>query len=265
MPVTSRRPLALITGATSGIGYELAKVFAHEGYDLVLVARDEERLLARAAELHTGYGAAVTILAADLQLDTAPIEIYRELHEHGVVVDALVNNAGVGWHGYFGATDWREELAMIGVNLVSLTRLTKLFLRDMLARGEGRILNVASSAAFRPGPLMAVYYATKAYVLSFTQALHYELQGTGVTATVLCPGPTRTNFARRARAHHVRLFGGRTGDPARVARAGYDGMVRNRAVVVPGVFNKLGVCLSRWLPQWLVRRAVAFAHRADSW
>ena len=265
MATNRQRPTALITGATSGIGYELAKVFAHEGYDLVLVAPNAERLLQRAGELNVGYGVTVTVVPANLELPTAPVEIYRELEGHGVRVDVLVNNAGFAVHGYFAATDWLEELGMISVNVVSLTRLTKLFLRDMLSRGRGRILNVASTAAFQPGPLMAVYYATKAYVLSLSQALHEELRGSGVTVTALCPGPTRSNFARRANAHHTRLFRGRVGDPARVARAGFRGLIRGRRLVVPGLGSKFGVWLTRVLPRALVCRAVAFLHRADPW
>lgn len=259
----SRRPVALITGATSGIGHELAKVFAHEGYDLVLVARSEERLIARAQEITTTCGVAVTVIAADLSLPTGPIEVYRELSFHGIPVNVLVNNAGFAVHGYFAATDWQEELAMIHCNLVSLTRLTKLCLGEMLARGQGKILNIASTAAFQPGPLMAVYYATKAYVLSFTEALREELRGSGVTVTALCPGPTRTNLPRRAKAHHIRLFQGRLADPADVARAGYDGLRAGRAVVIPGWVNKVGYLLSRQLPRGVVRRFTRYADDHD--
>lgn len=250
----SIRPTALITGATSGIGYELAKVFAHEGYDLVLVARSEERLLARAEEIITTCGVTVTVVAADLSVPTGPVEVYREVDCHGIAIDVLVNNAGFGLRGYFVATDWQEELAMISTNIIALTRLTKLILPDMIARGSGKILNVASTAAFLPGPLMAVYYATKAYVLSFSEALHDELGGSGVTVAALCPGPTRTNFSHRAQAKHSRLYRGRLSDAATVARAGFDGLMAGRAVIVPGSRRRLGAWLARILPRsWVVR------------
>jgi len=258
------RKTALVTGASGGIGYALAKVFAHEGYNLVLVSRNEERLLQRAEEISTTCGVTVTVIAADLSLPTGPVEVYRELRFHGIPVDVLVNNAGFAVHGYFAATDWQEELSMIQCNLVSLTRLTKLFLSEMLARGEGKILNVASTAAFQPGPLMAVYYATKAYVLSFSGALREELRGSGVTVTALCPGPTRTNFPRRAKAHHIRLFQGRLADPATVARAGYDSLVVGKAVVIPGWLHKAGAIAVRIFPRSVVRRFTRYANDHES-
>ncbi len=253
MPGSNRRTTALITGASSGIGYELAKVFAHEGYDLVLVARSEDKLLERAGEISTSSGVTVTVMVSDLSLPAGPIEVCRELDCHDIPVDVLVNNAGFGLHGYFAATDWQQELAMISTNVISLTRLTKLLLPAMLARGSGKILNVASTAAFQPGPLMAVYYATKAYAWSFSEALRDELRGSGVSVTTLCPGPTRTNFARRASAQHVRLFRGPLSDPAEVARAGYAGLMRHRALVIPGWRNRLGYWLARVLPRsWVI-------------
>lgn len=253
---------ALISGATSGIGFELAKVFAHEGYQVVLVAREAGKLLPRAESLTLTSGMTVTVIAADLSLPTGPIEVYRELHSHRIPVDVLVNNAGVGVHGYFAATDWQEELGMIALNVLALTRLTKLFLPEMLRRGEGRILNVASTAAFQPGPLLAVYSATKAYVLSFSQALREELRGSGVTVTTLCPGPTRTNFYARAKARHVRSFQGHLADPAAVARAGYGGLQRGRAVVIPGLGNKIGTSLARFLPHRVVVKYVRWQHES---
>ncbi len=243
---------ALVTGATSGIGWELAKVVAHDGYHVVMVARDEEKLLQRAESLRLSSGVTVTVMAADLQLPPGVIEVYRELCAHRIPVHVLVNNAGVGVHGYFAATDWQDELAMLSVNVFALTRLTKLLLPEMLARGEGKILNIASTAAFQPGPLMAVYNASKAYVLSFSQALREELRGSGVTVTTLCPGPTRTNFPARAKARHIRLFQGRLADPAAVARAGYAGLARGQAVVVPGWGNRVGTWLARFLPHPIV-------------
>jgi len=256
--VGNRRKTALVTGASSGIGFALARVFAHEGYNIVLVARESEKLFARAEEINTTCGVTVTVVPADLQLPTSAIEIYRELDYHGIPVDVLVNNAGFGVHGYFAETDWQEELAMISVNCVTLTRLTKLFLRNMLSRGEGKILNVASLAAFEPGPLMAVYNATKAYVLSFSVALREELRGSGVSVTALCPGPTRTNFAARANAKHTLMFKGQLADATAVARAGYNGLMRNKPVVVPGSWNKLSAALVRLLPRRFVVKAARY-------
>ena len=252
----AERKTALVTGASSGIGFALARELAHDGFNLVLVARHEDVLLLRAAELTTSTGVEAMVIPADLSLPTGPIEVCRELEYHGVRVDVLVNNAGFGVHGYFAATDWQRELEMMSLNMLGLTRLTKLLLGPMLSRGSGRILNVASTAAFEPGPLMAVYYATKAYILSFSEALHEELRGSGVTVTVLCPGPTRTKFQERANLHHLRLMRGHLADPAVVARVGVAGMLGGKAVVVPLWRNKLGVALTRLLPRPFVRRLV---------
>lgn len=250
-----QRKTALVTGATSGIGLALSKVFAHEGYNVVLVARDSERLLARAKEINLTCGVSVSVIAADLSLPTGPIEVCRELEYHGVAVDVLVNNAGAVLHGYFAATDWQEEMAMISLNVLALTRLTKLLLPDMLSRGEGKILNVASTAAFQPGPLMAVYFASKAYVRSFSEALREELRGSGITVTTLCPGPTRTKLFTRANMRPAQKLSWPLQDPAAVARAGFDGLMRGKSVVIPGWWNKMSVLAVRCLPRAWVARA----------
>src|SRR5512145_187300 len=177
---------ALITGASTGIGYELSNLFAHDGYDLVLVARNKPKLEQMAREFQQTYGSSVTVLAKDLSTPTAADEIFAELQS--VAIDVLINNAGAGVHGLFSETDLAQEMQIIHLNLVSLTRLTKLFLTGMLVRGQGRILNVGSTGSFVPGPLNAVYCATKAYVLSFSDALAEELSGTGISVTALCPG-----------------------------------------------------------------------------
>jgi short-subunit dehydrogenase len=225
---------ALITGASSGIGADLARLFAKDGYELVLVARSEGKLQALAREL----GVKTTVIAADLAKPNAASDVVARLG--GIEIDALVNNAGVGVAGPFLETDLQAELDMIHVNVVALTQLTKLLLPPMVKRGRGRILNVASTAAFQPGPLMAVYYATKAYVLSFSEAIADELRKTGVTVTALCPGPTATGFAAAANVGETRLF---TLMPpmssAKVARAGYEAMKRGKRVVIPGLKNKL--------------------------
>jgi short-subunit dehydrogenase len=247
------RPVALITGASSGIGRALAGLFARDGWDLVLVARDAGKLSEVARELEARHGVRCTVLPADLADPAAPEAIGRSLEERDVVVEALVNNAGFGLRGAFAETDLRRELEMIQVNVVALTHLTKLMLRGMLARGRGKILNLASTAAFVPGPGMAVYYATKAYVLSFSEALGAEIQDRGVTVTVLAPGPTRTGFGASSGAVESNLFKGpNVMDVEPVARAGYDGLMRGKRVVVPGVFNKTLVQSLRVSPRRMI-------------
>ena len=239
--------VALITGASSGIGLELARLFARDGHDLVLVARRQDRLQALADELTDRYDVQLTVIAADLADPSAPAEIARRVAAAGLEVELLVNNAGYGLAGEFIRTDAATELRMIQVNIAALTHLSKLFLPRMVAEHQGRIMNVASTAGFVPGPLMAVYYATKAYVISFSLALAEELRQSGVTVTVLCPGATRTEFQERAGIDlDVRLFRGPwVADAASVARAGYQGMLRGKRLVVPGVFNKIMVAATR--------------------
>ena len=228
---------AVITGASSGIGHDLAQLFAQDDYDLVLVARSEERLRAIAQALHGRYGINAQVVVADLAKPNAAQEVFDAIDAD---VDVLVNNAGYGLGGPFAETDLRKELDMIQVNIVALTQLTKLFLAPMIARKSGRILNVASTAAFQPGPLMAVYYATKAYVLSFSEAIAEELSGSGVTVTALCPGPTETGFAAAAEVSNARLFNvAKPMASMQVARIGYQAMNRGRRVVVAGMKNKL--------------------------
>src|SRR5215831_18556686 len=214
---------ALITGASSGIGYELARVFACQGHNLVLVARDLERLDQSAQQLRQAHEVRVVTLAKDLSISTAPQQIANELRSLALPVHVMVNNAGYAVYGKFAETDLHSELEMMQVNMVALTHLTKLFLPQMIERQDGKILSVASTAAFQPGPLMAVYYASKAYVLSFSEALSHELEGTGVTASCLCPGPTKTGFAARARMQDSKLFQGSfpVMDAAEVAEIAY--------------------------------------------
>jgi len=228
---------ALITGASSGIGLDLARLFAKDGHDVVLVARSEGKLREIAAELERDCGVTAHVIALDLAQPGAPRKLVDALP---CAVDVLVNNAGFGITGPFVETDLEKELEMIQVNVVALTALTKLLLPPMVARRRGRVLNVASTAAFQPGPLMAVYYATKAYVLSFSEAIADELRDSGVTVTALCPGPTSTGFADAAGMTKSRLFSlAKPMDSAAVAREGYKAMQRGRRVVVTGMKNKL--------------------------
>lgn len=239
----------LITGASCGIGCEIARVFAAKGYALILVARRRSLLEKVAAELE-GLGAAkVRIIVRDLAVRAAAAEVFRELQAESVPVDILVNNAGYATYGPFVRTDLIEELGMLDLNIAALTHLTKLFLPDMIRRKYGRILNVASTAAFQPGPYMAAYFASKAYVFSFSQAVREELRGTGVSVTVLCPGPTTSEFQARAGIGKVRLFQAvRLMDAKAVAEDAYRGLMAGRASVIPGFVNKLLVWCAGWVP-----------------
>ncbi len=248
-------PTALVTGASSGIGWELARVLAEHGYDLVLVARRRERLEQLARDLIDTHRAHARVIARDLKDPTAPASIADELARESVAVDVLINNAGLGVYGPFSETPGAREIETIQVNVMALTDLTKRFLGGMLQRRTGSILNVASTAAFQPGPLMAVYYATKAYVLSFSEALANELEGSGVTVTALCPGPTITDFQKRAGLERTRLFSSPlVTDARRVARAGFAGMRKGRRVVIPGIANKALVQSLRFSPRGLVTK-----------
>lgn len=244
---------ALITGPSSGIGLDLAHLFAADGHDVVLVARSEERLRALAAELEAKHAISARVIVADLARPEAP----REIFAAAPPIDVLVNNAGFGTSGKFTETVARTELEMIQVNIAALTHLTKLFLPQMVQRGRGRILNVASMAAFQPGPLMAVYYATKAYVLSFSEAIAEELRRTGVTVTVLCPGPTATGFQKTANLGSEPLL--KVMKPVssmEIAKAGYRATMRGQRVVVPGIKNKLAVQSLRVSPRVGVTRVM---------
>jgi short-subunit dehydrogenase len=247
---------ALITGASGGIGYELALLFARDGFDCILVARSDDKLNALAARMESEFRVKTLVLPKDLSKPTAVDEIYEEISAATMPVDVLVNNAGFPVFGLFTETDLKTELEMLQVNVVALTTLTKLFLRGMLERRYGRILNLASTAAFEPGPLMAVYYASKAYVLSFSEALANELRGTGVTVTALAPGPTRTGFQKRGQLEDSRLVQGEIADPQSVALAGYRGLMAGKTLVIPGFTNKLIPWIVRVSPRGVVTRVV---------
>jgi hypothetical protein len=253
----SERLTALVTGASSGIGLSLARRFAADGHDLVLVARSAGKLDELARELRAANGVGVTVIPADLAKPGAAAELAGELERRGIAVDVLVNNAGYGLFGAFTETDLATELAMIQVNIVALTELTKRLLPAMVARRRGRVLNVASTAAFQPGPLMAVYYATKAYVLSFSEALAEELDGSGVTVTALCPGPTASGFQAAAQLEASKLVAGKKlPDADSVAKVGYDALWKGRRVVIPGTNNWILAQSVRFLPRNTVARIV---------
>jgi short-subunit dehydrogenase len=246
------RPTALVTGASGGIGLELARLFAKGGHDLILVARSEPKLKELAQYLGGMYHGRVEVIPADLTDPEVPEALMGEIASRGLAVDVLVNNAGAGYSGRFAEQDLQSVLDMIQLNVTALTRLTTLVLPQMIAARRGRILNVASTAAFAPGPLMAVYYATKAYVLSFSEAVRNELKGTGVSVTALCPGPTRTGFAAAAGISSSNLFNTPgVMEAAPVAEAGYRGCMRGKAIVVPGLLNKLMVFSIRFSPRWM--------------
>ena len=256
--MTQSRPGALVTGASSGIGYELAKILAREGHDVALVARSADQLEKIATHLREDFGVQALVVPVDLADPDSPNRIFDHLQEAEFQVNVLVNNAGFGTLGRFVRSDTGAQVDMVEVNISALTHLTRLYAERMVDRRQGRIMNVASTAAFQPGPYMAVYFATKAYVLSFSEALAEELRHTGVTVTTLCPGPTVTGFQKRAGMEHAPV-GGRmaTGDAASVARAAYAGMMKGRRVVIPGLVNRLGTMLPRFLPRALATRVVA--------
>jgi len=241
---------ALITGASFGIGQELAAIFAREGYSLVLVARTADKLRQVASELEKDHGTRSLILAADLAAPGAAAYVHDQTTRADIKLDVLVNNAGFGQFGLFAENDLEECLKQIQLNITTLTHLTRLYLPEMLERKAGRILNVASTAAFQPGPLMAVYYATKAYVLHLSEALANELEGTGVTVTCLCPGATQTEFHKRANMTNINLLQFGAMDAHTVAEDGYRALMAGRPVVISGFKN------------WLVAQSVRFSPRS---
>jgi short-subunit dehydrogenase len=245
------RPATPITGASAGLGAEFARQCAQRGEALVLVARRRERLEALAAEVGSAH-----VVTADLETRGAAQRLLDEVKSLGVHVDTLINNAGFGLAGRFATLPAERQTAMVDLNVRLLTELCRLCVPGMVERRQGGILNVASTAAFQAGPNMAVYYATKAFVLSLTEALHHELKGTGVKVSALCPGPTVTEFFEVAGAANSRLA--RMGaDAQSVVRAGLKGLDRNRAIVIPGVANRVGAQAGRILPRAAMRRIIA--------
>lgn len=247
---------ALVTGASAGIGRELAREFAAGGYDLVAVARREERLRELADELDDAHGTAVEIVTMDLARPNAVADLESAVNELDVEIRALVNNAGIGSYGRFHATDPERERDQVQLNVVTLMEATRRFLPAMVERDDGKVLNVGSLAGFQPGPRMAGYYASKAYVNSFSEAIAEELRGTGVDVTVLCPGPVHTEFQERADMEDSTVGGTFSHSVEDVARAGYRGVHRGKPVVIPGLSMKLLYLASRLSPRFLLRRGV---------
>ena len=252
---------ALVTGASSGIGLELARIFAQEGYNLVLVARRADLLERLAGELRQRHGVWVKVLPKDLAQPSAPDEISHQLVRESIEVDILVNNAGFGIYGEFADGDLKSELNMIRVNVAALTHLTHLFLQGMRKRRHGKILNIASTAGFQPGPLMAVYYATKAYVVSFSQAIANELKGSGVTITALCPGLTESEFHKVAGMDETHLVKGVMMDSRIVAHIGYEALMKGKALAIAGFYNTALAFLVKFAPRDVVTAAVRRIHR----
>jgi short-subunit dehydrogenase len=246
------KPVTLITGASAGLGAEFARQCAARGESLALVARRRDRLEALAKEI----GVDVHIFAADLAPPGAAFSLIAEIEAEGLGVDTLINNAGFGLAGKFADKPIARQSEMIDLNVRALVELCHLVLPAMRERGKGAICNVASTAAFQPGPNMAVYYATKAFVLSFTEALHHELKGSGIKVSALCPGPTTTEFGSVAGTNISSALDRITGNAENVVRTGLAGLDRNKAVVIPGIPNKATAQISRFLPRAAMRRIV---------
>ena len=253
---------ALITGASGGIGYELAKLFAHDHCNLVLVARSGSKLAQLRDEMQRQFGITAKAVTMDLASPSAPQQLFDQLQKDGIAIDALVNNAAYGKFGPFAEMPLEDVTGQIELNIVGLSTLTRLFLPGMIARKSGKILNIASTAGFQPGPLMAVYYASKAYVISFSEAIANELKGSGVSVTCLCPGPTNTGFQSRAGVENSRLFK-QFGpmDAKTVARDGYRALMKGKTLTISGFKNlmlaesvriaprKLATAISRWVAE----------------
>ena len=240
---------ALITGATSGIGLELAKLFANDKYNLVIVARDENELSTTANSITTQYGVDVRTYAKDLSLPESSFELFDEIRQANIDIDVLVNNAGQGLYGEFADTDLRRELSIIQLNITSLVVLTKYYLQDMIGRGGGKILNLSSVASKAPGPLQSVYHGTKAFVQSFSEAVRNEVKDKNITITALLPGATDTDFFNKAGMLDAKnVAEGKLADAAAVAKDGYNALMRGDDMVVSGFKNKMKVAMSNIIP-----------------
>ena len=244
---------ALITGASNGIGLELAKIHASRGGDLVLVARNKAKLDELKVALENQFKVSVYTIGKDLSAINSAQEVYEETSKQNIQINYLINNAGFGDFGMFSETNWDKELQMINLNITTLTLFTKLYLQDMVKRGSGKILNVASTASFQPGPTMAVYCATKAYVLSFTEAVSNEVSDKGITITALCPGATETGFQAAGAMEESNLFKGKKLPSAKnVAEYGYTSMIKGKTVAIHGFMNYIMSNSIRFIPRAMV-------------
>ena len=244
---------ALITGASSGLGTEFARIHASKGDNLVLVARGKDKMEALKTEFEKQFGISVYVISKDLSVQSAPKEVYDELEVQKIHIDYLINNAGFGDFGVFAECDWEKQFQMINLNIMALTYLTRLFLPDMIKNKFGKILNIASTAAFQPGPTMSIYFATKAFVLSFSESIANELKGTNVTVTALCPGATETGFKAAAALDNSNLFkGNQIATSKEVAEFGYNSMMKGKTVVVHGFVNTLMSQSVRFAPRNIV-------------
>ncbi|MFH4967889.1 SDR family oxidoreductase [Gaetbulibacter sp. M240] len=241
---------ALITGAASGLGYEFSKLLASDGHNLILIDIDEANLKKVKSDLEKSFNILVKLLVKDLSQPNIAAEVKEALE--GEVIDVLINNAGFGLFGSFHNTDWKRELDMLHLHIITSTHLTKLILDDMVCRNSGKILNISSLAAFQPGPLMAIYYASKSYLLSFSEAISNELKGTGITVTVLCPGPTKTSFQQvvseqASNDDSKNKIEFNMASSAEVAAYGYNAMKKGKTVAIPGILNKFLASLHRFV------------------
>jgi hypothetical protein len=256
--------IALITGASSGIGYELAHLHAQKKGDLVLVARSTTKLQSMKEELEKTHQIEVMVIPKDLSIPDSAREVYDQVKAAGIEVDYLINNAGFGDFGFFHETDWEKEEMMINLNIMSLTHLTKLFGTDMVTRKSGKIMNLSSTAAFQPGPLMSIYYATKHYVQAFSEGIANEWKDHGVTVTALCPGPTASGFQATADIEESKLVKGRKLPTSKeVAIYGYDAMMKGKMVAIHGTLNKILAGSTKFMPRKMVLNTVRKMQEKD--
>ncbi|MBE6053389.1 MAG: SDR family oxidoreductase [Clostridium sartagoforme] len=254
------RSCVLITGATTGIGYELAKLYAKDKNNLILVARNEERLKEVKDELSL-YNINVYIIAVDLSVDNSCEKILEFVNKNNLSVDILINNAGLGSFGFLSEIEMEKELKLIDVNIKSLTELTKIFLPIMIGHGEGAIMNVASTAAFCAGPKMATYYASKAYVLNFTEALYEELKESNIKISCLCPGPVKTSFQEKSGIRKRASAKNALMTPKEVAEVAYKSFKRGKLIIIPGFKNKIIVFLNKFIPRSLSRKIILMMNK----
>lgn len=255
-----RRSCVLITGATTGIGYELAKLYAKDGYNLLLIARNIDNLEKVRDEVSL-YNINVDILAVDLAVDNSCEKVFNFVDEKNLTVDILINNAGVGSFGYLSETEMKKELSLIDLNIKSLTEMTKHFLPRMIESDYGSIINVSSTAAFCAGPKMAVYYASKAYVLSFTEALYEEVKGTNIKVSCLCPGAVDTGFQNKAGIKKSKSAKNNLMSVSKVANLAYRDFNKGKLIIIPGAKNKVLVIMNKFMPRFISRRVILLMNK----